>query len=90
MRHRDTSSHRQRDAGPRPPATEDEWLVRVARGASGDAGGVAVEFLGDYLSMLADAATSGRFPDRAQMRAVRSQGRRAAEQGVPVGRGVDL
>jgi sugar diacid utilization regulator len=40
--------------------------------------------------MLADAATFGQFPGRAQIDAVRLQGRRAAEQGVSVGRGVDL
>ncbi len=90
MRHRDTSAHDRRGAGRELPPDEGEWLVRVARGASGDAGGVPVEFLGDYLTMLADAATYGRFPDRAQMEAVRSQGRHAAEAGVPVGRGVDL
>lgn len=67
-----------------------EWLVHVAQGAALDAGGTSSAFLGDYLSMLAEAATSGRFPDRDQMRAVHAQGRRAAESGVSVGRGVDL
>jgi hypothetical protein len=62
----------------------------VADGASRDAGGVSSEFLGDYLPMLADAATFGHFPGRAQLDAVRLQGRRAAEAGVPAGRGVDL
>jgi sugar diacid utilization regulator len=69
---------------------DEEWLVRVADGASRDAGGVSSEFLGDYLPMLADAATFGHFPGRAQLDAVRLQGRRAAEAGVPAGRGVDL
>ena len=74
-----------------PQADDDEtWLVRVAEGASRDAGGVSSEFLGDYLPMLAEAATFGRFPGRAQIEAVRLQGRRASEQGVSVGRGVDL
>jgi hypothetical protein len=62
----------------------------VADGASRDAGGVSSEFLGDYLPILADAATLGHFPGRAQLDAVRLQGRRAAEAGVPAGRGVDL
>jgi sugar diacid utilization regulator len=72
------------------PVPDEDWLVRVAAGASQDAGGVSTEFLGDYLPMLADAATHGQFPGRAQLDAVRLQGRRAAEGGVPAGRGVDL
>lgn len=69
---------------------DDEWLIVAAQGASVDAGGVPVELLGDYLPMLAAAATSGIFPDRAQIDAVRQHGRRAAEGGISVGRGVDL
>ena len=65
--------------------------MRVADGASRDAGGVPSDFLGDYLPMLARAAHVGpTSAGRAQIDAVRLQGRRAAEQGVPVGRGVDL
>lgn len=76
-------------AGEDPLPSEDDWLVRVAEGASQDAG-VSGEFLGEYLPMLAGAATFGSFPDRAQVEAVRLQGRRASEQGVSAGRGVDL
>jgi len=74
------------------PEEDDDgaWLGRAADGAAADAGGVPTELLGDYLPMLADAATFGRFPSRSQITAVRQQGRRAAESGVPVGRGVDL
>jgi sugar diacid utilization regulator len=61
----------------------------VAQGASQDAG-VPSTFLGDYLPLLADAATVGRLPLRAQIDAVRQQGRRAAQEGVPVGKAVDL
>ncbi|WP_445259322.1 PucR family transcriptional regulator [Nocardioides aurantiacus] len=75
---------------PRPDEAEEEWLVRVAELASGDAGGVAADLLGEYLPMLAAAATSGTFPGRAQINAVRLQGRRAAERRVSVGRGVNL
>jgi sugar diacid utilization regulator len=71
-------------------AYDDAWLARVAELASQDAGGVPSEFLGEYLPMLADAATFGRFPGRAQIDAVRGQGRRAAEQSVAAGQGVDL
>jgi sugar diacid utilization regulator len=74
------------------PATmpDDAWLVRVGDAASVDAGGVSTEFLAGYLSLLAEAATIGRSPTRAEISAVRVQGRHAAEHGVPVGRGVDL
>ena len=71
-------------------ADDEDWLSRVAVLASQDAGGVASELLGDYLPMLAEAATFGRFPGRKQIEAVRQQGCRAAEQGVSAGRGVDL
>lgn len=71
-------------------AYDDTWLERVAELASQDAGGVPSDLLGDYLPMLADAATFGRFPGRAQIDAVRRQGGRAAEQGVAAGQGVDL
>jgi sugar diacid utilization regulator len=68
---------------------DEDWLVRSARAASGDAG-VSSELLGDYLAMLADAAVLGQFPSRQQIESVRTLGRRAAEQDVSVGRGVDL
>lgn len=73
-----------------PAAGDREWLARAALGAREDAGGVRSELLGDYLAMLADAAVLGQFPTRAQIDAVRVLGRLAAEQGVSVGRGVDL
>jgi sugar diacid utilization regulator len=72
------------------PALEDGWLVAVAEGASRDAGGVPVELLGEYLSMLADAAVHGRRPRRSELDAVGRLGRRAAEQGVSAGRVVQL
>jgi len=72
------------------PVDDDWWLAQAADLAVQDAGGVPSGLLDDYLPMLAEAATSGRFPVHAQIDAVRQQGRRAAEQGVAVGRGVDL
>jgi sugar diacid utilization regulator len=82
------------DAGGKPvgkePAAHDQWLARVSSGASRDAGGVPEAFLGDYLRMLADAAIAGRRPERAELEAVRTLGRRAAEAGVSAGCGVDL
>ena len=69
---------------------DEAWLIGVAEGASQDSGGVSTEFLAGYLPMLVDAATIGRAPKRTEIDAVRLQGRKAAESGVPVGRGVDL
>jgi len=71
-------------------AGDEKWLGLAAESASKDAGGVPVDLLGDYLPLLADAATFGQFPGPNQIEAVRRQGRRAAEQGISVGRGVDL
>jgi sugar diacid utilization regulator len=71
-------------------ASEHAWLVAVAEGASQDAGGVPVELLGEYLSLLADAAVHGRRPRRGELDAVGLLGRRAAEQGISAGRVVQL
>jgi sugar diacid utilization regulator len=68
----------------------DDWLARVALGASQDAGNVSAELLGDYLPMLAEAATSGLRPARDEIAVVRLLGRRAAETGVSAGHGVNL
>jgi sugar diacid utilization regulator len=72
------------------PALDDAWLLAVAEGASRDAGGVPVELLGQYLSLLADAAIHGRRPRRNELDAVGLLGRRAAEQGISAGRVVQL
>lgn len=90
MRNTNPPNRRQQDAKTGDSAGQDDWLMFAAAGASKDAGGVPVDLLGDYLPMLADAATFGRFPGPDQIEAVRRQGRRAAEQGISVGRGVDL
>ncbi|MEJ7772227.1 MAG: hypothetical protein WKF51_10020, partial [Geodermatophilaceae bacterium] len=68
---------------------EDAWLIAVAEAASA-ASGAPVELLGEYLTMLADAAVSGRRPQKRELAAVRELGRQAAEQGVSAGRAVDL
>ncbi|MFC7535635.1 hypothetical protein ACFQV6_43865, partial [Actinoplanes sp. GCM10030250] len=70
---------------PSTPEPEDAWLVEVAEGASRDAGGVPVELLGDYLLLLADAATYGRQVKSGELDAVGLLGRRAAEQGISAG-----
>jgi sugar diacid utilization regulator len=69
---------------------EDAWLEAVARDASQAAGGIPAELLGDYLSLLADAATSGRRPQARELNAVGLLGRRAAELGVSAGNAVQL
>jgi sugar diacid utilization regulator len=67
----------------------DDWLVPVADAAA-RASRVPVELLGEYLTMLADAAVHGRRPAPAELAAVRDLGRLAAERGVGAGRAVDL
>ena len=73
----------QRVAGP------DDWLAVVARTAAADAN-APIELLGEYLNILADAALSGRRPEKRELESVRRLGRRAAEQGVDANQAVDL
>lgn len=68
----------------------DELLDQVADAASAEAGGVPVQLLGDYLSLLRDAATEGTRPRREELAPVESLGRRAAEAGVSAGSVVEL
>ena len=56
----------------------DAWLRRVAEEAGRGAGDVPPELLGGFLRVLADAATSGRRPEQAELDAVGRNGRRAA------------
>jgi sugar diacid utilization regulator len=74
---------------PATPSASDEWLASVAVSAAADARAPA-ELLGEYLSLLADAAINGRRPDAWELDAVRELGRRAAAQGVGARRAVDL
>lgn len=74
-------------AVPRPD--DETWLSRAADNASTLAG-VPKDFLGDYLLLLAEAATHGRRPRRAELDAVNALGRRAAESGVSAGQAVSL
>ena len=67
----------------------DEWLPAVAKAAA-ESCHAPVELLGEYLTMLADAAVHGRRPRGAQLAAIRDLGRRAAEQGVGAGQAVEL
>jgi sugar diacid utilization regulator len=67
----------------------DSWLPAVAEAAAA-ATHAPVELLGEYLTMLADAAISGRRPQPDQLVAVRELGRRSAEQGIGAGQAVEL
>lgn len=82
------SGHRRNDLA--AASAQEAWLDEIAIGASGDAGGVPVALLGDYLRLLAEAAISGRRPRRADLNAVGQLGRQAAEQGISAGRVVQL
>ncbi len=68
---------------------DETWLSRAADNASTLAG-VPRELLGDYLLLLAEAATHGRRPRRAELDAVHLLGRRAAESGISAGQAVSL
>jgi sugar diacid utilization regulator len=66
-----------------------EWLTAIAEEAAGSTR-APIELLVRYLTLLADAAISGRRPREDEEAVVRELGRRAAEEGVPAGRVVDL
>jgi sugar diacid utilization regulator len=76
-------------AGALPIDQDDDWLRAVAE-STAQACQAPVELLGEYLTMLADAAVSGRRPRAEQLAAVRDLGRSAAEQGVGAGQAVEL
>ena len=80
-----------RNASARAPAADldDDWLSAVAQAAAKD-GHAPPELLGEYLTMLADAAIHGRRPRQEQLASVRDLGRLAAEQGVSAGQAVEL
>ncbi|MEO6998171.1 MAG: helix-turn-helix domain-containing protein [Terracoccus sp.] len=65
------------------------WLSTVARKAAADTH-APVELLGEYLDILADAALTGRRPQRHELDAVRRLGRTAAERGIDANQAVDL
>lgn len=75
--------------GPTGGPDREACLAAVASAAAADAG-VPVDLLGDYLTLLVEAAVTGRRPGRADLDAVGALGRRAAEQGVSAGRAVRL
>lgn len=72
-----------------PSNADEAWLTAIAQAAAGDSQ-APLELLVEYLGLLADAAISGRRPREHELAIVRELGRRAAEQGIPAGRVVDL
>ncbi|GAB2651686.1 PucR family transcriptional regulator [Kribbella swartbergensis] len=70
-------------------SADEAWLTAIAQAAAGDSQ-APLELLVEYLTLLADAAISGRRPHEHELAVVRELGRRAAEQGIPAGRVVDL
>src|SRR4051794_352519 len=70
-------------------SADEAWLTAIAEAAAGDSQ-APLELLVEYLTLLADAAISGRRPREHELAIVRELGRRAAEQGIPAGRVVDL
>lgn len=68
---------------------DEAWFTEIAQAAAGDVP-AATELLVEYLTLLADAAIFLRRPREHEAAVVRELGRRAAEQGVPAGRVVDL
>jgi sugar diacid utilization regulator len=87
---RDNRDRRRPLARAETPSVDTAWLKEVAEAAGRDAGGAPLELLGDYLPLLADAATSGRTPLPSELEAVGLLGRRAAELGVSAGTAVQL
>jgi sugar diacid utilization regulator len=84
-----TSPNRRRSSSTSGHAENDEWIQEVAQAAA-QAVHAPVDLLGEYLTMLADAAVHGRRPGPRQLAAVRELGQRAAEQGVGAGQAVEL
>jgi hypothetical protein len=72
------------------PDAPDEMVTEVAAEAARDSGGVPVEYLGDFLTVLVDAVAAGRPIAPARLRAYRSLGERAARQGVALRALLDL
>lgn len=83
------SDRRRAAGGGGTASSRDDWLDTVARAAAAKAR-VPAELLGEYLTLLADAAVTGREPDEQELAAVRQLGRQAAEQSVSAESVVDL
>ena len=78
-----------RTRGHAATTADEEWLSEVAASAAADVGAPA-ELLGEYLSLLADAAIRGGRPSQEELARIGAYGRLAATEGVPPGRAVNL
>ncbi|MCW2526331.1 MAG: CdaR family transcriptional regulator [Pseudonocardiales bacterium] len=67
-----------------------EILAEVALGGAADAGGLPVDLLGDFLSVLTAAVVVGRPISTRQLRAYQAMGGTAAQQGVALRALLDL
>jgi sugar diacid utilization regulator len=72
------------------PSVPPDVLAEVAAGGAADAGGLDIDLLDDFLSMLVEAVDVGRPLSRRQMEAYRAIGDRAARQGVALRALLDL
>jgi sugar diacid utilization regulator len=80
---------RGRGANGQSPPPGEAWLGSVAEAAAAQTS-VPAELLGDYLTMLAEAAVSGHRRQRNELGHVRTLGQQAAEQGIDAGQVIDL
>ncbi|MGH3491807.1 MAG: PucR family transcriptional regulator [Sciscionella sp.] len=83
-----TSARTRPGAGGSEKVPEQAWQSVAAAAAT--AAGAPAELLGEYLELLAGAASGGRRPGKRELAAIRDLGRLAAEQGVGADRAVDL
>lgn len=65
-------------------------LHRIAVAAGREAGGVPIELLGDYLTIVVDAAATGRRLTKSELHDCHDRGVDAARDGVPLREFVDL
>src|SRR3954453_5529797 len=70
-------------------AVDGQWLDGTA-GAAAAVPGAPVELLGEYLTVLANAAVSGDRPSGEQLTAAGAYGRQAAQMGIAPGQAVNL
>lgn len=75
---------------PEPTAVPPHVLAEVAAAGAKDAGGVAVDLLGDFLETVSAAATAGRRITPTEVRVYRGHGDRAAREGVALRALLDL
>lgn len=73
-----------------PEQDSRDLFAHIALTAGAEAGDVPAELLGDYLSLLREAATEGRRPQSGELAPVGALGCRAAEAGISARSAVEL